>query len=384
MWKRNQSMMAELAKSSFVNKMTFVNPPMWIGNIWGGRGKFEIKRDNLDLIYPKRRLEKVWSYTPIYFPFSTKLGLVKELEKKMMKYLMLNKAKGAPYVFFLNSPYFPKSEVVDDLLAGAELSIFDFSDDFVELVHAEDRKVQFKENIKKYASSVDIVLSVNQHIKDKYSHLNPNFNVVPNATNYENFNNYEFLPLEQLEVIKTKYKAIIGYHGWINKSRIDFQLVEKLFTELKDYGFVFVGPVEESFRSRFGSFENLKLFPAVDYQKLPNYLRYFDIAIIPFLLNEHTRGNHLLKFYDYLALGKPVVSTNVAGAAQLNSVISIANNQIEFIEYIRQEIEIDSDVKKLARKQVAKQNSWSVRVSALVKLIEENLDLKYQQRVGYE
>ena len=76
------------------------------------------------------------------------------------------------------------------------------------------------------------------------------------------------------------------------------------------------------------------IFAPVDYISLPNYLQYFDVAIVPFKINAHTKGNDLLKLHDFLAMGKPVVSTEIGGAKDLKDVIRIANSPSNFLEEI--------------------------------------------------
>ena len=63
-------------------------------------------------------------------------------------------------------------------------------------------------------------------------------------------------------------------------------------------------------------------------------MRYFDVAIVPFLTNAHTRGNDLLKFHDFLAMGKPLVSTDIGGARDLQELISIGKSSSAFLEKV--------------------------------------------------
>ena len=80
----------------------------------------------------------------------------------------------------------------------------------------------------------------------------------------------------------------------------------------------------------------------VDYQALPDYLNYFDVAIVTFVINEHTKGNDLLKFHDYLAMGKPIVSTNIGGAKDLNGLVKIADNPRQFLQQIEKALNCDT------------------------------------------
>ncbi|MDQ7837659.1 MAG: glycosyltransferase [Thermodesulfobacteriota bacterium] len=260
--------------------------------------------------------------------------------------------------------------MLDKLLPDAVLSIFDFSDDFVELVRRQEDKKFYFHNMTKYARAADIVLTVNEHLKNKYGFLNKNIHVLKNATNYSNFDRTKFAPITFFENIKGKGQPIIGYTGWINRTRIDFGLLDFLVERRPEWQFVFIGPADDFFIERYSQYENIHIIPPVDYKELPDYINYFDVAIVPFQINEHTKGNDLLKFHDYLAMGKPIVSTKIGGAEDLKHVIGIAQRPSEFLEEIEKSLtnKTYADISK--RKNVALKNSWHNRIKELEILIE--------------
>jgi glycosyltransferase involved in cell wall biosynthesis len=371
MWKRNQSMMAEMANYDFVNKVIFVNPDIWIPRLFVHRS--EVVRTSSGVagkFFPCKRSSKVWEYTPLRFlPLKTRFAKLKRIESQIALRVIRQLNSDMPYVLFMNCPNVYFSYLLDELVKNAGLSMFDFSDDFVELVHTKERKEFFLNNITKYAQAADIVLTVNNHLKNKYSFLNPNIHVVRNATNYYNFDRKNYNPVDFLEKIKSTKRPIIGYSGMVNASRIDFGLLDFLIEKRPDWQFVFVGLVDSTFAKRYSQYENVHHFPPVDYQKLPDHIRYFDVAIVPFKINEHTKGNNLLKFHDYLAMGKAVVSTEIGGADDIRSVISISQKPSEFLEQIEKALINNTVDDTLKRKRVALTNSWHRRVKKLVELI---------------
>jgi glycosyltransferase involved in cell wall biosynthesis len=107
--------------------------------------------------------------------------------------------------------------------------------------------------------------------------------------------------------------------------------------------------------------------------ELPPYLQYFDCAIIPFRKNTLTNSIYPLKINEYLAAGKPVISTNFS--ADINSFSDVAyvvNTDDEFLHAIDKAIEEDNDERKQARLKVAEQNTWTVRVKQFWDIISKD------------
>jgi hypothetical protein len=366
MWKRNQSMMAEIAKCDFINRVIFVNPIISI------RGMFSRKKKYHNKFFFTKFNSKIWIYSPLHILPYRYLKVFEIIETKIIVKIIKKLNSHMSYILFMNCPNIFSHHILDELLKGANLSIFDFSDDFVELVRKEDKEI-YLSNITKYAKAADVVLTVNDHLKEKYGYLNTNIHVLRNATNYYNFNRKDYKRIDVLERIKDKKKPIIGYSGLANMSRIDADLLDYLFEKRKEWQFVFVGPAKSNFIERYSIRENYHYISPVNYELLPDYIRYFDVAIVPFKINEHTKGNDLLKFHDYLLMGKPVVSTDTGGANDLKDVIRISFSKYDFLEHIESALMNDTSEDILKRKSIAFKNSWHIRIKELEDLIKGHL-----------
>lgn len=375
MWKRNQSMIAEMAKYDFINRVIFVNPLLSIRSFFGHKNideKNTIKYCHK--IIPSHVSPQLVVYTPInILPYKGYLAPFKSAGIGIILKIIRQLNADKPYILFMNCPNIFSQDLLDQLLENAELSIFDFSDDFSELGFGRETTDKFSQTIAKYTKTADIVLTVNEHIKRKYEHLNSSIHVVRNATNYDNFERKDYKRIDVLESIRDKGRPIIGYSGLANISRIDTDLLDFLLEERRDWQFVFVGPVKNNFATRYCGKENYHCITTVDYESLPNYLNYFDVAIVPFKINEHTRGNDLLKLHDYLAMGKPVVATDIGGADDLRDVIRIARSRSDFLNAIEQSLYDDTPDKIKNRKNTALKNSWQTRIKQLEDLIRKHL-----------
>ena len=370
-------MMAEIAKSDFIHKVIFVNPFISIRKISRNKNKSNGPwSPPAARVLPSKKTSKIWEYTLFHFlPFKNYCSMLAKLENQINLSIVRLLNHDMPFILFINSPRNPLQYLVDELLKKANLSIFDFSDDFVEYYSSEEVKGRaiFSRNVAKYAKSADIVLAVNDHIKIKYAHLNRNIHVIRNATNYFNFDRETYRKIDLLERMKNRGMPVVGYSGGISPSRIDFNILDFLFQQRPHWSYVFVGRAYSSCMERYRKYDNFYHLPPVDYQNLPDCIRYFDVAIVPFKVNEHTRGNDLLKFHDYLAMGKPIVSTDMGGAKDLRGLIRIAHGPSDFLEKVEQTLARDTFEDTLKRKRVALENSWQERIKELEELIKNSL-----------
>jgi glycosyltransferase involved in cell wall biosynthesis len=108
---------------------------------------------------------------------------------------------------------------------------------------------------------------------------------------------------------------------------------------------------------------------------MPRYVSSLDVCMIPYRLNEFTNNVSPLKLYEYLAAGKPVVSTKLAGLADFKDIVRIADTKEGFIKEIALSLTEDDQGLVQRRRDAARENSWERRlqfVSGLMEKMDEN------------
>ena len=85
------------------------------------------------------------------------------------------------------------------------------------------------------------------------------------------------------------------------------------------------------------------------------------VGLIPFKVTQYTRSTNPLKLYEYLALGKPVVLTDMAGYESFTGVVYISKNSAQFSDNIRQALNNIADIRTRAIA-IARENNWGARV----------------------
>jgi UDP-galactopyranose mutase len=168
-----------------------------------------------------------------------------------------------------------------------------------------------------------------------------------------------------------------GFFGVIDE-RFDIDLIDAVAKAKPEWQFVLLGPVVKIDPASLPKHSNIHYLGSKKYDELPNYLAGWDVAMIPFAINESTRFISPTKTPEYLAAGKPVISTpirDVVSPYGHNKLVHIVNNPEEFIAAA--ETELAKKRKSAWVKKVDEfldGNSWDRTWSQMVRLIESTIE----------
>jgi len=134
------------------------------------------------------------------------------------------------------------------------------------------------------------------------------------------------------EEMKGFRKPLIGFFGVI-ADWVDLDLIRFLADSRPNWDLVLIGKVVTDTRI-FDGASNIHMIGRKQYQQLPNYAKAFDVAILPFTINELTLAANPLKMREYLAAGLPVVSSAIPEADKMKHVLRVARHKLEFLEQV--------------------------------------------------
>lgn len=157
--------------------------------------------------------------------------------------------------------------------------------------------------------------------------------------------------------IKNISKPIVGFFGAIDEHTFDIEFTAKVIALLPGMNFVFVGQPTSDIGSMTAN-KNIYMLGQKDYAQIPHYGKYFDVAIMPWNQNDWIKHCNPIKTKEYLALGKPVVSTPFPELEKYLDVIYKAATPEEFAEKIRYALENDNEQLKVQRKNKVRTFSW--------------------------
>ena len=110
-----------------------------------------------------------------------------------------------------------------------------------------------------------------------------------------------------------------------------------------------------------------------DFRDLPTYFRGFDVCILPHAVTPLTRSMDPIKLYDYLATGKPIVSTPVAGVERFPDGVHVGEGSQGFLDALEGALQEPSDLRQ-RRLRYARENTWERRAGEMWAVLKGRLD----------
>lgn len=213
----------------------------------------------------------------------------------------------------------------------------------------------------------EIVVASSSWLYDRLRVRNPRTVLVRNACDPEHFRT----PPQVIHKDR-KNRRTIGYYGAIAEW-FDAELLYQVARTFCDCRILLVGADTAGVVKSLGSCKNVESHGEVPYDELPCYLHAMDVCLIPFQLVELTHATNPLKVYEYLAAGKPVVTTDLPELRhpEMQPLLYRARNRSEFIEGVRAALAEAPDAPiRTKRRQFAACQSWRHRVETLEQSID--------------
>jgi len=168
-------------------------------------------------------------------------------------------------------------------------------------------------------------------------------------------------------------KPILGYVGYLTSMRLDLDLLEFMAQAKKDWSLVLVGPEDEDFRnSKLHELDNVFFLGRKDASELPAYVKGFDIAMNPQVVNDWTIGNYPRKIDEYLAMGKPTLATRTKAMEMFQDHVYLAGSKEEYVALAEQALSENSNELIQARIAFAKSHTWENNVKAIYEAIKKS------------
>jgi glycosyltransferase involved in cell wall biosynthesis len=208
----------------------------------------------------------------------------------------------------------------------------------------------------------DLVVATSTILHEKAKSLSSRTILCNNAGDYEFFSRAKSFRKERREVI-------IGFFGALARW-LDYDLLKYAAGKRPEWRFVLVGPEFDDHTPKMHEIQkdapNIEYWGPKEYQDLPRILAQFDIAIIPFKVFRLTKSMNPVKVFEYMAGGKPIVSTALPECEKYKSVL-IARTKEEFVQKLEEALALKGSPDYLALlDREARENTWAKRVDQIL------------------
>ncbi len=224
-------------------------------------------------------------------------------------------------------------------------------------------------NEKDLLINCDSLILTSKVLADKLN-VNKEYSLVRNGCQFDYFNN-----------INTENNKIIGYYGAIS-DWFDYKIIEEIANKYDDYEIHLIGNVwcvnkdHEKKIKNLSRFNNIRFFGEIPYKELHKYLSKFTIGLIPFIINDLIECTNPVKLYEMMAIGIPVVLTNITDVHHMiqdssdnfNHLFYVSKDMNEFLDNI--DIALNN-LNNDRRKEFAVNNSWDSRVDDIIQIINK-------------
>ncbi|OXM85636.1 glycosyltransferase [Paenibacillus rigui] len=251
----------------------------------------------------------------------------------------------------------------------ADYIVYDCVDDFPEWEQEEQS----------LAGKADVIFCTADHLFTKMRQLVKDKPVVsvPNGCDWEHFAPVAlstYCRAQRLYDLPPTKGPKLGYIGawapWVDEEWIRYTA-----KHMPDAQIVIVGPLLREDTGPLGP--NVHLLGYKDYEELPYILSYFDVCIIPFRLNRITVSTNPIKVYEFLAAGKPVVSTLLPELQKLLPHVKTTGTPEAFVASIREALTENAKDRlhayKASRSSFARQFSWQARYEVIARTLNAHI-----------
>ena len=344
------------------------NRVLWINSI-GNRRPTATRRDVRRMVHKlsgamqglRQRHPNIWVLTPLAIPFygsemvrAANGALLQAQVRRAMQQLGFNDV--------ISWSFLPSSAPVSGTL-GEELVVYHCVDEFSAFSDAPADEIRELE--RRLLLKSDVVICSSEKLRADKARVNPNAHLVQHGVDLAHFAK-AFDPRTAIpDELKDAARPVIGFWGLI-ADWVDLELVRHVANAFSGGTVVLLGNATTDLKPLAGAL-NIRLLGRRAYADLPRYAKAFDVALMPFKLNELTLAANPLKVREYLAAGLPVVSTAIPEVERLQAC-RIGRDAGEIVREISAAIAAGGGPSEVRAAQI-RGEGWEARVAEMQEIV---------------
>ncbi|MBN2406625.1 MAG: glycosyltransferase [Elusimicrobia bacterium] len=220
----------------------------------------------------------------------------------------------------------------------------------------------------------DVVFVTSSPLYRSKSQFSGNVHYLPNVADFNHFNKASAEGMAVPEDMSYVKRPVAGFVGAVSGYKLDKELIKYTARAMSSVSFVFIGPAGEGEKetdlSELMDIPNIHFLGPRPYEKLPEYLGSFDVCILPSRISEYTNNMFPMKFFEYLATGKPVVAVMIESLKEYERYFYSASSREKFAVRLEEALNEKNRVMREERIKFAAGNTWERRIAEFSEIIE--------------
>lgn len=248
---------------------------------------------------------------------------------------------------------------------GESFRVYYCTDEWSHFSYVDKDKIMAME--RSLIEKADIVFCTAQTLVERKKQYNPETHLASHGVDWAHFAKSLDPKTKVADEIAHLKGPVIGFVGLI-QDWVDLGAIAYMAERHPDWSFVIVGkPLVDT--SKLAQYKNVMLVGRKPYEELPSYTKKFDVALIPFVINELTRNVNPIKLREYFSAGLPVVSSDMPEVRYYDECL-IARSNEDYDALVQKALREDSPERRRARSEAMKKETWEEKVKALGDHIE--------------
>ncbi|MBD5524293.1 MAG: methyltransferase domain-containing protein [Lachnospiraceae bacterium] len=290
---------------------------------------------------------------------------------------VLDKKSGLKYLRIQSIDLATTIERIEDFIRRGYKIVYEYIDEITPQITGNIPEFVFKRHEYLLKNEKITVVATSDKLFDQVKpYRENNMIMLNNGVDYDHWNiqreNIE-CP-EDIKDIIALGKIVVGYHGALAQW-IDYELLKRIAQD-KRFVLLLIGFEHDGNLKKSGilDYDNVYYLGAKNYQELNTYCSFYDIAILPFVINNITLSVSPVKIFEYMAAGKPVVTYALPECKKYASCLC-ADSQEEFLDKLEMAVSLRKDKKYLELlRQDALNNTWTAIMQKMIEYVKKNYE----------
>ena len=321
-------------------------------------------------------------YSPLFLPFPYS-AIARWFNRNVMfrglqRWMSATAFSRPVVVTFLPTP------LAHDIIGAVDhsLVVYYCADDFAATSAGARRVGPSEESMFQRA---DLVFVTSQRLYDKAAKWSTHVHAFPAGVDFAKFDAARHAPGATPPALASLKRPIVGYVGALHPY-VDQPLLAAAADAMPEASFVLIGPVQVDV-STLAARSNIVMPGPRPHDEIPAHVNAFDVALVPYVRSEFTESVYPVKLNEYLAMGVPVVATDLPEIRRFNErhdALHVASDTETFIGGIRQALDGGRNDRRDHRIDVARSNSWPRRLEDMSALLTAALARRSDNERGWQ